>query len=209
MARYLPLAAASLLLSLAPAASAQVTNGQNVLVVEYQSPNGQIQGAFYKSINAPWIEKNNNGSNTFTETGRDEWSVYLADPGRSMNIQLDLHTKKVMVGQGAQRSELYNVTNAYAKMTGKYVTDIMAGDPNGTPRTRYVLVGNGQWEERAPRGSTTANFKFRETGRDDWSVYLQDDSRNVSLQLDLHTTKVMYSEAGGSSRQIYTITRAR
>lgn len=65
---------------------------------------------------------------------------------------------------------------------------------------------NGNWTEQ---GNDGAVFHFRETGRDDWSVYLRDDSRGVNLQLDLHTKEVKYSDDNGQSFVLYQITGAQ
>jgi len=46
------------------------------------------------------------------------------------------------------------------------------------------------WIETGAAGED--RFFFEETGRDEWSVYLFDHSRNVSLQLDLHRDLILY-----------------
>ncbi len=56
----------------------------------------------------------------------------------------------------------------------------------------YLALGNGNWKETNVQGKTT--FSFKEAGRDDWSVYLLDSSRNVTIQLDLHRKMVIYSD---------------
>lgn len=62
---------------------------------------------------------------------------------------------------------------------------------------------SGKWVERNLLGTTS--FTFNEVSRDDWSVYLQDPSRNVALQIDLYTSKVMYGVVGGNKTPIYNI----
>lgn len=62
---------------------------------------------------------------------------------------------------------------------------------------------SGKWVERNLLGTTS--FTFNEISRDDWSVYLQDPSRNVALQIDLYTSKVMYGNIGGNKTPIYSI----
>lgn len=57
----------------------------------------------------------------------------------------------------------------------------------------YIALGNGNWKETNDQGKTT--FRFKETGRDDWSVYLLDPSRNVTIQLDLHRKMVVYGDS--------------
>ena len=55
----------------------------------------------------------------------------------------------------------------------------------------FANRGNGSWAE--VDRSNRVRFNFKETGRDAWSVYLLDRSRNVRIQLDLHRKKIVYS----------------
>lgn len=71
-----------------------------------------------------------------------------------------------------------------------------------TPEGRFFNDGGGNWREL---GNNGASFNFRETQRDDWSVYLRDDSRGVNLQLDLHRKEVIYSDDGGRKFVLYQI----
>jgi hypothetical protein len=70
----------------------------------------------------------------------------------------------------------------------------------------YLYLGNRNWGEANLENKII--FKFKETGRDDWSVYLLDESRNVKLQLDLHRQQVIYSDR---DRQfdLYAITNSQ
>src|SRR5215211_96602 len=71
----------------------------------------------------------------------------------------------------------------------------------------FIQMNTQTWVERHENG--TPSFSFNERGRDDWSVYLFDSSRNVSLQLDLHTRKIMYSDANSpQSRELYQVRNA-
>jgi Mannan-binding protein len=70
----------------------------------------------------------------------------------------------------------------------------------------FMSLGNGNWQEANDKGETTFNFK--ETGRDDWSVYLLDSSRNVTLQLDLHRKTVVYSDST-QKFDLYQITASK
>ena len=67
---------------------------------------------------------------------------------------------------------------------------------------RYVQTGTGKWKEipKSPDGTT---FHFNETNRDMWSVYLHDPSRNVRIQIDLHTRKIYYSDPQAPKREQY------
>jgi Mannan-binding protein len=70
----------------------------------------------------------------------------------------------------------------------------------------FISLGKGNWKEANDKGETTFNFK--ETGRDDWSVYLLDSSRNVTLQLDLHRKMVIYSDST-QKFDLYPITASK
>jgi len=41
-----------------------------------------------------------------------------------------------------------------------------------------------------------------ETGRDDWSVYLDDPSRDVQLQIDLHRKWIGYGANSGAKSDL-------
>lgn len=63
---------------------------------------------------------------------------------------------------------------------------------------------SGKWLERNLPGAT--RFTFNEVGRDDWSVYLEDRSRNVALQINLFTSKILYGTIGAADKTpIYDI----
>lgn len=74
-----------------------------------------------------------------------------------------------------------------------------------TPAQRFVHTGGGNWQEL---GNDGARFNFIEVQRDEWSVYLRDDSRGVNLQLDLHRKQVLYSDDGGRSFPLVDIVAA-
>ena len=87
---------------------------------------------------------------------------------------------------------------AQAGVTGRNVTAVIR------PGGEIVLQPLGVWEERGDDGG---RFTFEETGRDDWSVYLQDRSRGVRLQVDLHRRQIRYADNGAPQyRDLYAIT---
>lgn len=63
----------------------------------------------------------------------------------------------------------------------------------------FVQVTDSTWHEINANGEMV--FSFDEVARDDWSVYLFDSSRDMSLQLDVHRMMVMLD--GGD---LYAIT---
>ena len=189
--------------------NAQV-NGQNVTFIKFGNASGFL-GTYIQKSGKTWVEegKQQGVSNfTFKETHRDEWSVYLVDASRGVNIQLDLHTKKVMYSDrnNPTSRELYNIieqysgVNGWTAMSAKFVTS----DNN---RGFFAHTSGKTWEETNRRNPNT-KFTFQEVGRDEWSVYLHDASRGVNIQLDLHRKKVVYSDANTAAFDLYDITQS-
>ncbi|MDF7777105.1 mannan-binding lectin [Sphingomonas sp. AOB5] len=109
MARYLNGFAVVALL-VAPAAHVQAqTTGRNVTAVMVDAgPNGQ----YVKQGRDTWAELDTRGRPIFQfrERARDDWSVYLVDEGRGVEIQLDIHRRKVTISnRGGPRRDLYNI----------------------------------------------------------------------------------------------------
>lgn len=177
----------------APVWSNSIT-GKNVVVVRHS------QGSFTSRGNGTWIEADAAGKPgfTFTESGRDDWSVYLKDATRNVDLQLDLHQKRVFYSDGSSnKAPLYDITD-YAELNGRTVN--VARHSQGT----FTSQGNGTWIEADTAGKP--GYTFTESGRDDWSVYLKDASRNIDLQLDLHQKKVFYSDGSSNKAPLYDIT---
>lgn len=107
------------LLNVTPAAAQPGTdiNGWNVMFVQFGG------GSYVKQPDGTWAEYNLGGQVTFrfTEQQRDEWSVYLNDSSRNVQIQLDLFRRKISYGtNGGQRSDLYDITAATRGGTSAY-----------------------------------------------------------------------------------------
>lgn len=238
----------------APAASG--ANGRNVGVVVFGQAGGQRLGTYRQVAPRQWVEISNSGAIAFRfeEAQRDDWSVYLVDRSRGVNLQLDLHTRKVMYSDASTaRREQYAILDAGtasaatpAPPSGVAAAPapqpspppvmapappVMAQAPAPSPAAPAAVAPNGRnvvvvtfgqsfqrigeirrtggrgWQEFDAAGRPT--YSFEEVQRDDWSVYLSDRSRGVSLQLDLHTRKVMYSDGANPQRRpIYDIQAA-
>nr|HPE62022.1 hypothetical protein [Thiolinea sp.] len=52
-------------------------------------------------------------------------------------------------------------------------------------------------------------LRFRETHRDQWSVYLGDDSRKMQMQIDVHRNWIRLAWPGHPMADQYRITSAR
>ena len=94
-------------------------NGRNVTFVRHGG------GSFARQSDGSWGEFDGNGQMTFrfAEMQRDEWSVYLNDPSRNVQIQLDLFRRKISYGTGgAPRSDLYDIIGASRPQTAQQYT---------------------------------------------------------------------------------------
>jgi hypothetical protein len=210
----------------APAPAAETT-GRNVTIVAF-GQGGQRLGQFRQVAPRLWVEINRDGvvAFRFEEVQRDDWSVYLVDRSRGVNLQLDLHTRKVMYSDATQqRAELYAILAAGAgSVAGAPASPppAAAAEPeNGRTDVNWVGYGelgsrevSGYLRRSGPRewqelnhGQTRVLFRFEEVQRDQWSIYLVDRSRGVNLQIDLHTMKVMYSDASSPRRELYQVVR--
>jgi hypothetical protein len=193
-------------------AQSTAVTGRNATLVKFGNSSSSFLGTYVmRGGDKQWVEegKQQGAANfKFRETHRDDWSVYLVDDSRGVNIQLDLHTKKVMYSdkKNPTRRALYNITERYAGATGWTACNVKFGHASGGVLGSYVQTNGKSWVEKNAAGKV--GFNFKETGRDEWSVYLRDDSRGVNIQLDLHTKKVMYSDKKSPRRVQYTIKSA-
>lgn len=90
--------------------------------------------------------------------------------------------------------------NNNSSITGKNVGLVEFNAGQGKLGT-YDNDGNSWVEEANGR-----SFRFKEVNRDDWSVYLRDDSRGVNIQLNLYTKEVKYSDDKGAAFVMAKIT---
>jgi hypothetical protein len=167
---------------------------------------GRELGSFVQIGPKTWAERSPGqtlANFSFNETGRDEWSVYLRDPSRNVSLQLDLWTNRVYyTDSNTPRREQYHVLGASDTMTGWLVSVVDFAAAGASKLGSFVSVGAKQWNE--VQGSRTV-ATFSETHRDDWSVYMFDGSRSVSIQLDLWTRRVYYTDATSARRELYVV----
>lgn len=195
-------------------------NGRNVVRADFG------RGSFRQTSASGWTEFGPNGraAFSFAETGRDEWSVYLIDRSRNVQLQIDLFRKKVSYGPiGGGRSDLYDITNSFrvgqpTVSQGRNPGGSNPGNDNAPLNGRNVAqvfhqggsfrqTGPSRWGEFDASGRQT--FSFEEQGRDEWSVYLLDRSRNVEIQLDLFRKWISYGATGARRSDLYPITRSQ
>ncbi|HQV04419.1 MULTISPECIES: mannan-binding lectin [unclassified Novosphingobium] len=133
------LGSAGLMLAAAGPVAAQPgtdVNGWNVRTVWFAG------GQYVRQADGSWAELNRSGQVAFrfAEMQRDEWSVYLNDPSRNVQIQLDLFRRKISYGTGGgPRSDLYDITGA--SRGGGMASAPPPPPPPPPPRVRLVNAG--------------------------------------------------------------------
>ncbi|WP_424101249.1 hypothetical protein [Moorena producens] len=90
-------------------------------------------------------------------------------------------------------------------VTGYAVQQAVFGG-GGKKLGAYFQTGPNGWKEVNAQGQTT--FEFVEVNRDEWSVYMNDSSRGVSIQIDLYRKKVRYSDRNTPWRDLYEVLSA-
>ena len=154
------------------------------LIAQATVSNGDSSGAFFQDGPTTWYERDADGLRRFefTETGRDDWSVYLYDASRDIQIQIDSYTQQVKYKDSdTDWVEIYEVVSARS-VNGWVVNDAFFGDA-GNVIGRYRQVGfTATWEELSPGGDVISVLD--EVFRDEWSVYLFDPTRDQSVQID-------------------------
>lgn len=161
---------AILVASQVPTAAQPGTNVNGWNVVYVRMPGGH----YSKQADGTWAEFDANGRVTFRfiEAQRDEWSVYLNDPSRNVQIQLDLFRRKISYGtNGEQRSDLYDITGSSS--SGAPVA--VAPPPPPPQRTRLVNAGpiwnQGDAQMKCPvvayavNGRWTGGWRTTQEGR--------------------------------------------
>tara|TARA_R110000850_G_scaffold75593_5_gene164637 strand:- start:714 stop:1574 length:861 start_codon:yes stop_codon:yes gene_type:complete len=182
-------------------------NGYNVWEVRFDG------GLFRETGRGHWTEYAADGrvKFTFRETARDDWSVYLDDPSRNVQLQIDIHRNWIRLGDnGGPKRDFYPIMAAFRNEGRTRTPPAPRAETDGRNVQQVFFAGGsfrksgpGRWTEYDAQGR--AMFDFVETGRDQWSVYLDDRSRNVQLQLDLHRNWIGYGENGGAMSDLYQI----
>lgn len=189
----------ALILASLGTANAQA-NGYTTNFVRF--PGGTIE----RTYTGEWQEFSDGNTTPrffWRETHRDEWSVYLRDDSRSMTMQIDMWRSWISLEwPGHPMADQYQITEADARVNGRLVSEVRI--PSGGS---FRMVSPGQWNEFNAAGQPI--YSFRETGRDQWSVYLVDDSRSMQMQIDMHRGWVRLAWPGHAMADQYRIAGSR
>ncbi|KAA3619909.1 MAG: TIR domain-containing protein [Calditrichaeota bacterium] len=88
--------------------------------------------------------------------------------------------------------------NSYWRVVGRSVRRVTFSDGS------FAHAGGKRWIEKDAAG--TVKYTFNETGRDDWSVYLQDTAGRGLLQIDIHRKTICWTPTTGKKIDLYRMT---
>lgn len=141
--------------------------------------------------------------------GQEQLYATVDPEGRSIQSTYEGHVWVVTTagGDGEEiqtcEAESPESTCLIELVTGWTVAAAEFGTAQGEYLGTYRQTGPDTWQEEGPDGAV--RFQFEEQDRDDWSVYLYDGSRDVDIQIDLWTGKIMYADSGNPLREQYEV----
>jgi len=175
------------------------TNGYSVQHAQF------AEGHFIQTGPVTWRENRGKGKFEFTESARDKWSVFLEDSSRKVSIHIDLHRKKIRYSDPKtpwqDQYDLLSAASVVGWLAGyaEFRRDSVVGS--------FLQTGPKTWKEMDENGKTL--FQFVESSRDDWSVYLNDPSRRISIKIDIFRKKISWSRPRTPWHDLYDVLSAR
>ncbi|MEL7462923.1 MAG: serine protease [Pseudomonadota bacterium] len=162
--------------------------------------------------NRHWRQREPDGrlEASFDELFRDEWSIYLR-PAYAPHevIQIDLNTRRVnALVNGALAHVWSDIVEAETYRDGQvggYDVGVVRYDLGGAQIGSFSSIGGGEWVDNH---QFDRYHLWRETQRDDWSVYLQDQN-GATVQLDLYKKQVIRDWRGARSPVFKVVAVAR
>lgn len=108
----------------------------------------------------------------------------------SNNVQIDYHRKWVsFTPVGGHKVDTYKIETASPAVLHGYNLGL-ANYSGG----QFAMTSTSEWVW-SKVGSSSITFK--ESHRDEWSVYLRSDKHKLNVQIDFHRTWIVFSGATG------------
>jgi hypothetical protein len=166
---------------------------------------GESQGFYAQTGANVWNECNATGEIrfSFNEGQRTHEGVVLFDPSRGVSIQIDLRRGVILFRDSTSPwRDLYGVTKA-ASVDGWLVRSVLFSYGVHQGNGAYEQTPSG-WIERSD-GQNKPRFHFNEQSRDLWSVYLNDPSSSVDIQIDLWRGKIRFADPNTPLSDLYDV----
>lgn len=91
------------------------------------------------------------------------------------------------------KEEVNNINEDGNMVTGRDLHMVSYGNEEDSPIGFFKQERSGTWKETGSDGEE-ARFTFKEVERNEFSVYLLDESRDVEIHLDLSNLKILFIE---------------
>ena len=164
---------------------------------------------FHQSGQGTWIENYTNSSGDpesweFQEKGRSAHAVHLYCPKRDVWFHLDILKREVSAAETSGTSHhFYDIISASFGMNGHTINHVVL---TNTTKTVGSLRQTGEtlWvEDNIERGPAIASYV--QTERTDSSVFLEDKSRQLRIEISLAENKVFQLGKAGKKTLLYRI----
>lgn len=195
-------------LSLDITAQFRAVTGYNVNNIQFSTD--LIPSGTFKQIDqGRWSEEYANATpvNLYFVTARTESSLALYDQVNDVLYFFDLSTGVIRRQLGASAPTSWGeLASVSATPNGWLASQVKYGRSNGNHTGDYIQIDAQSWGDRK-RGKSNYKFFYQEVKRDDSSVYLRDETRDVDIQLNLQSGRVYSSKKQAQSREIGTVQR--
>lgn len=188
-------------------------NGYNLVSVKHQT------GEWVQKDNKVWLSwkyaRKDKSPHVYEEVGRDEHTVYLQKG--VYKVTLDLHKKRYSyMGKNGKVEESTKILHASSKTSPGPISAYNASfvrhdkgrliDKSQYPAPSHSNKVVRYWEHWGKNNQS--HELIAETGRDQWSIYLQDEKSK--LRIDLHTNEILYEplSSKGPMTKAFTVERA-
>lgn len=172
----------------------RVVNGYNTNAVGFKDTATTAQGTFRQIDDITWIESYPNATpvNYYNTEVRSEVRLVLYDRFADVRYFFDFSTGIIQQQIGTAAMTAWgSVLGRSAAPSGWLVAQVQSGDATGFYKGDYIQTEPGAWVFRK-KGRKSDKYTFAEVSRDDSTVALRDDSRNVDVVLNL-ADGVVYS----------------
>ncbi len=136
-----------------------IVNGENLRYVEYNNQ-GSI-GKFIQTRSGGWKEYAKDGTFSFDETQRDEWSVYLIDRSRNVSVQLDLWKKEIYLNWDRENRSLLYAISEFSSNSSNIDNSQQTNDPPSNYNSNQSTSQNNNSQNNNAQENNSQNNQSR------------------------------------------------
>ena len=187
----------------------RAVNAYNANSISFVDSLSTAQGNFIQIDNVTWVESYPSAVaiNYYFVEARSETRLTLFDNFSDVRYFFDFAAGTIRQKLGAAAiSPWGSISGVSSVPTARLVARIQAGTPSGSFEGDYIQTAADTWVFRK-RGKNKDKYIFSEKARDDTSVFLRDDSRDVDIVLNLIDKMIYSSDLSGQLSPVGVIQR--